>query len=101
VYDAGCCKARSLDEQAKSKRTLEGRDAMLRADGRRPGNNQAPQDNGFAQHVVCQYISNRRGSHISGSTLKRAFARELEIGKVELETIILAQFMAAIKRGEG
>jgi len=56
--------------------------------------------NGYAQHVVCQYISNRRGSHISESTLKRAFARELEIGKVELVTKVLTQFMAAIMRGE-
>ena len=56
--------------------------------------------NGFAQHVVCRYISNGRGSHISESTLKRAFARELEIGKVELVTTVLTQFMAAIKRGE-
>jgi hypothetical protein len=56
--------------------------------------------NGYAQHLVCKYISNRRGSHISKSTLKREFARELEIGKVELETIDLTQFMAAIMRGE-
>jgi hypothetical protein len=56
--------------------------------------------NGFAQHVVCQYISNRRGSHISESTLKRAFAHELKVGKVELATKVLTQFMAAIMRGE-
>jgi hypothetical protein len=56
--------------------------------------------NGYAQHLVCQYISNRRGSHISESMLKRAFARELEIGKVELDTMVLTQFVAAIKRGE-
>src|SRR6266852_1346948 len=56
--------------------------------------------NGYAQHVVCQYISNRRGSHISESTLKRAFAHELKVGKVELDTIVLTQFMAAINRGE-
>jgi len=51
--------------------------------------------NGYAQRLVCKYISHRRGSHISESTLKRAFARGLEIGKVELETIALTQFMAA------
>jgi hypothetical protein len=56
--------------------------------------------NGFAQHVVCQYIRNRRGSHISESTLKRAFAHELKVGKVELVTKVLTQFMAAINRGE-
>jgi hypothetical protein len=56
--------------------------------------------NGYARHVVCQYISNRRGSHISESTLKRAFAHELKVGKVELDTIVLTQFMAAIHRGE-
>jgi hypothetical protein len=56
--------------------------------------------NGFARHVVCQYIRNHRGSHISESTLKRAFANELKVGKVELDTIVLTQFMAAIMRGE-
>src|SRR5262245_60353966 len=45
-------------------------------------------------------IGNRRGSHISESTLKRAFAHELEVGKVELDRIVLTQFMAAIMRGE-
>lgn len=56
--------------------------------------------NGCPQHKVCQYISNRRGSHISESTLKRAFAHELAVAKVELETVVLTQFMAAIMRGE-
>ena len=56
--------------------------------------------NGFAQHLVCQFISNRRGSHISESTLKRVFAHKLEVGKVELDTVVLTQFMAAIHRGE-
>jgi hypothetical protein len=56
--------------------------------------------NGYAQHLICRCISNRRGSHISESTLKRAFAHELKLGKVELDTIVLTQFMAAIKRGE-
>ncbi len=32
--------------------------------------------------------------------LKRHFARELLLAKVEVETIVLMQFMAAIKRGE-
>ncbi len=56
--------------------------------------------NGYAQHLVCQYIGNRRGSHISESRLKRAFAHELRVGKVELDRIVLTQFMAAIMRGE-
>ncbi len=32
--------------------------------------------------------------------MKRVFAHELEVGKVELETTVLTQFMAAIMRGE-
>jgi len=44
---------------------------------------------GFPQHVVCQYISNRRGSHISESILKRAFAHELKVGKADLDTMCL------------
>jgi hypothetical protein len=40
--------------------------------------------NGFAQHVVGQYISNRRGPHTSESTLKRAFTQELKARMVEL-----------------
>ncbi len=56
--------------------------------------------NGYAQHLVCKCISNRRGSHISESTLKRAFAHELEVGKVDLDKIVLTQFVAAIMRGE-
>ena len=56
--------------------------------------------NGYAQHLICKYIGSRRGSHISESTLKRAFAHELEVGKVELDKIVLTQFLAAIHRGE-
>jgi len=55
---------------------------------------------GLAQHVVCRYIGNGRGSHISESTLKRAFAHELKAGKAEIVTKVLTQFMAAIMRGE-
>jgi hypothetical protein len=40
--------------------------------------------NGYAQHLICQYVGNHRGSHISESTLKRAFARKLELGPTEL-----------------
>jgi hypothetical protein len=40
--------------------------------------------NGYAQHLICQYIGNRRGSHISESTLRRVFAHELELGAFEI-----------------
>ena len=56
--------------------------------------------NGYAQHLICQCIGNRRGSHISESTLKRVFAHELEVGQTELDLLVLTQFVAAIKRGE-
>jgi hypothetical protein len=42
---------------------------------------------GYAQHLVCKCISNRRGSHIGESTLKRAFAHELEERRVLDERI--------------
>ena len=51
---------------------------------------------GYAQHLICQYIGNRRGSHISESTLKRVFAHELEVGQTELDLLALTQFVAAI-----
>jgi hypothetical protein len=56
--------------------------------------------NGYAQHLICKYIANRRGSHISESTLKRVFVQELELGQTQLDLLVLTQFMAAIKRGE-
>src|SRR6266481_2878190 len=40
--------------------------------------------NGCAQHLICGYISNRRGPHTSESTLKRAFTQELNSRMVEL-----------------
>jgi len=52
--------------------------------------------NGYAQHLVCKCIGNRRGSHISESTLKRAFAHELKAGKVELDTIVLGRWTLEI-----
>jgi len=36
--------------------------------------------NGFAQHVVCQYIRNRRGSHISESTLNHLIVTHGRVG---------------------
>jgi hypothetical protein len=41
---------------------------------------------GYAQHMVCQHIGIRRGSHISESTLKRAVTHELKARRVELCT---------------
>jgi len=50
---------------------------------------------GFAQHVICQYIRNGRGSHISESTLKRAFAHELK-ARTGRTMCILARIMRSI-----
>ena len=55
---------------------------------------------GMAQDRVCLRIRGNDGKPISEATLKRRFARELQLAKVEVETIVLTQFMAAIKRGE-
>src|SRR6266436_6489878 len=55
---------------------------------------------GMAQHRVCLRIRGRDGKPICEATLKRHFARELLLAKVEVETIVLTQFMAAIMRGE-
>ncbi len=55
---------------------------------------------GMAQDRVCLRIRGNDGKPISEATLKRHFARELMLAKVEVETIVLTQFMAAIKRGE-
>jgi hypothetical protein len=54
----------------------------------------------MAQDRVCLRIRGNDGKPISEATLKRRFARELQLAKVEVETIVLTQFMAAIKRGE-
>ena len=55
---------------------------------------------GMAQDRVCLRIRGNDGKPISEATLKRHFAHELMLAKVEVETIVLTQFMAAIKRGE-
>ncbi len=55
---------------------------------------------GMAQDRVCLRIIGNDGKPISEATLKRHFARELLLAKVDVETIVLTQFMAAIKRGE-
>jgi hypothetical protein len=53
-----------------------------------------------AHHLIAKLISNRRGSTIDEKTLRKAFAVEIETGKAELDTIVLTQLVAAIKRGE-
>jgi hypothetical protein len=55
---------------------------------------------GMSQDRVCLRIRGNDGKPISEATLKRHFARELMVGKVEVETMVLTQFMAAIMRGE-
>jgi hypothetical protein len=55
---------------------------------------------GMSQDRVCLRIRGNDGKPICEATLKRHFAHELMVGKVEVETIVLTQFMAAIKRGE-
>src|SRR6266436_5720870 len=54
----------------------------------------------MAQDRVCLRIRGNDGRPISEATLKRHFAHELLLAKVEVETIVLTQFMAAIMRGE-
>jgi hypothetical protein len=55
---------------------------------------------GISQDRICLRIQGNDGNPISEATLKRHFAHELMVGKVEVETIVLTQFMAAIMRGE-
>src|SRR5713101_174445 len=55
---------------------------------------------GMSQDRVCLRIRGNDGKPISEATLKRHFAHELMVGKVEVETKVLTQFMAAIMRGE-
>jgi hypothetical protein len=54
----------------------------------------------MAQDRVCLRIRGNDGKPICEATLKRHFAHELMVGKVEVETMVLTQFMAAIMRGE-
>jgi|SRR5467141_3199530 hypothetical protein len=55
---------------------------------------------GMSQDRVCLRIMGNDGKPICEATLKRHFARELLLAKVEVETIVLTQFMVAIMRGE-
>jgi len=54
----------------------------------------------MSQDRVCLRIRGNDGKPICEATLKRHFAHELKVGKVELVTTVLTQFMAAIMRGE-
>ena len=54
----------------------------------------------MAHDRVCLRVRGNDGKPISEATLKRHFAHELMVGKVEVETMVLTQFMAAIDRGE-
>src|SRR5258708_8038236 len=55
---------------------------------------------GMSQDRICLRIMGNDGKPICEATLKRHFARELLLAKVEVETTVLTQFMAAIMRGE-
>src|SRR5258707_4337463 len=55
---------------------------------------------GMSQDRVRLRIMGNDGKPICEATLKRHFARELLLAKVEVETTVLTLFMAAIKRGE-
>src|SRR6266436_29089 len=54
----------------------------------------------MSQDRVCLRVQGNDGKPICEATLKRHFARELQLAKVEVETTVLTQFMAAIMRGE-
>src|SRR5258707_4246871 len=55
---------------------------------------------GMSQDRIALRIKGNDGKPICEATLKRHCARELLLAKVEVETIVLTQFMAAINRGE-
>src|SRR5258708_24485120 len=55
---------------------------------------------GMSQDRVCLRVRGNDSKPISEATLKRHFAHELMVGKVEVETIELTQFMASMMRGE-
>jgi hypothetical protein len=52
---------------------------------------------GMAQHRVCLRIRGRDGKPIAETTLKKHFAHELMVGKVEVVTKVLTKFMQAIE----
>ncbi len=53
-----------------------------------------------AQHRVCLHIRGRDGKPIAETTLKKHFAHELMVGKVEVVTKVLTKFMQAIDEGK-
>jgi hypothetical protein len=54
----------------------------------------------YAHNRVAMLISNRRGGHISESTLQRAFAHELASGIAECDHVVLSSIFAAARKGE-
>ena len=54
----------------------------------------------YSHARIAALIGNRRGGTICVETLEKVFAAELEIGKAELDLMVLTQLMSAIKRGE-
>ena len=55
---------------------------------------------GMAQHRVCLHIRGCDGKPIAETTLKKYFAHELMVGKVEVVTKVLTKFMQAIEEGK-
>src|SRR5258707_12945011 len=55
---------------------------------------------GMAQHRVCLRIRGRDGKPIAETTLKKYFAHELMVGKVEVVTKVLTKFMQAIEESK-
>src|SRR5260370_9773476 len=55
---------------------------------------------GMAQHHVCLRIRRRDGKPIAETTLKKYFAHELMVGKVEVVLKVLTKFMQAIDEGK-
>src|SRR5258708_8191352 len=92
------------DRSMKTKKDKENKEPSKRKVGRPPF---VPTDEdravvklliacGMSQDRVCLRIIGNDGKPICEATLKRHFAHELRVGKVEVETIVLTQFMAAI-----
>src|SRR5258708_20502238 len=96
--DRGMKNNKGKENKEPSKRTV-GRPALVRTDEDRAVVKLLVAC-GMSQDRVCLRIRGDDGKPISEATLKRHFARELLLAKVEVETIVLTQFMAAINRGE-
>jgi hypothetical protein len=55
---------------------------------------------GMPQHRVCLLIRGRNGKPIAETTLKKYFAHELMVGKVEVVLKVLTKFLEAIDEGK-